>query len=168
MQDLLKNELRDLYSAERQLIKALPRLAKAATSDTLREAFENHLEETRGHAERLEEICAQLGIRPGGKKCKGMEGLIEEGKEILEEDAEDAVRDAALIAAAQKVEHYEMAGYGCAITYAEMLGEEDAVEMLKEILEEEKAADENLTGIAEGEVNEMALATGGEEEEEED
>src|SRR6266478_476665 len=149
LQDLYLEELKDLYSAENQLIKALPKMAKAASSAELRTAFEDHLEETRGQVERLERIFKKLDASPKGKKCKAMEGLIEEGKEVMEEDAEAAILDAALIGAAQRVEHYEMAGYGCARTYARLLGYEDAAELLQETLNEEGAADKKLTELAE-------------------
>ena len=153
LEDLWVHELRDLYSAENQLIKALPKMAKAASSDELREAFESHLEETKEHSRRLEQIFEEIGVSSRGKKCKGMEGLIEEGKEILDEDAEDTVKDAAIIAAAQRVEHYEMAGYGCARTYAQILGHQEAAELLQQTLDEEGAADKKLTEIAESSIN---------------
>jgi ferritin-like metal-binding protein YciE len=153
LHDLYVNELKDLYNAESQLLKALPKMAKAADSPELRAAFEEHLEVTRGQVSRLETIFTDLGVSPKGKKCKAMEGLIEEGKEILEEDADPAVRDAALIAAAQKVEHYEMAGYGCVRTYARQLGYDDAAALLQETLDEEGEADKTLTGLAESVVN---------------
>jgi ferritin-like metal-binding protein YciE len=148
LHDLFVDELKDLYSAETQLTKALPKMAKAASSDELREAFESHLKETEGQIERLDKIFKGLDASPKGKKCKAMEGLVEEGKEAIELDAEDTVRDAALIAAAQRVEHYEMAGYGTVRTYAQLLEMDDAVELLQETLDEEGAADEKLTGIA--------------------
>lgn len=163
LQDLLVDHLKDLYSAENQLIKALPKMAKAATSADLSAGFKAHLEETRGQAERLERICEQLGVTPKGKKCAAMEGLVEEGKEVMEEDMEPAVRDAALIAAAQKVEHYEIAAYGTAREWAEQLGLADAAELLQETLDEEKATDEKLTELARQEVNQKA--EDGEEEE---
>src|SRR4051794_19802389 len=126
LKELYVNELRDLYSAENQIIKALPKMAKAASSDELREAFEEHLEQTKGQVERLDQIFERLEMSSRGPKCKAMEGLIEEGKELLEEkDVEEAVLDAALIGAAQRVEHYEIAGYGCARTFARLLGEEE-------------------------------------------
>ena len=148
LHDLFVDELKDLYSAENQLTKALPKMAKAASSDELREAFESHLKETEGQIKRLDKIFKKLDASPKGKKCKAMEGLVEEGKEAIELDAEDVVRDAALIAAAQRVEHYEMAGYGTVRTYAQLLEMEDAVELLQETLDEEGAADEKLTKIA--------------------
>jgi ferritin-like metal-binding protein YciE len=147
--DLLEDELRDLYNAENQLVKALPKLAKVASPGELKEAFTSHLKETEGHVQRLEEIGESLGICMGGKKCKAMEGLVAEGKEILDEDGEPAVIDAALIGAAQRVEHYEMAGYGTARAMAERLGHKDVVDLLQLTLDEERAADEKLTQIAE-------------------
>lgn len=153
LHELYVEELRDLYNAENQLLKALPRMAKAVTSEQLRAAFEEHLEVTRGQVERLEEIFKALGEKPTGKKCVAMEGLIEEAKELLAEDAAPGVLDAALISAAQKVEHYEMAGYGCVRTYARLLGYEEAAELLQETLNEEGEADEKLTELAESEIN---------------
>ena len=147
LKDLYIDELKDLYSAENQLVKALPKMAKAATSPDLRAGFEDHLEQTKNHVQRLETIFQQLGESPKGKKCKGMEGLIEEGSEAIEE-YEGELLDAALIGAAQRVEHYEMAGYGCVRTYADLLGETKAVALLQKTLDEEGAADEKLTAIA--------------------
>src|SRR5207247_2709363 len=129
LQDLLLHELKDLYSAETQIVKALPKMAKAASSEELRTAFEEHLEETKKQVERLEQIFERLGTSGRGKKCKGMEGLLEEGKEIIDEDGDDMVKDAALISAAQHVEHYEIAGYGCARTFASLLGPEESAEL---------------------------------------
>jgi ferritin-like metal-binding protein YciE len=146
--DLLVEELKDLYSAENQLLKALPKMAKAATSDDLVSAFETHYEQTQGHVERLDKIGKQLGESMKGKKCKAMEGLIEEGKEIMEEDADAAILDLALIGAAQKVEHYEIAGYGTVRTLAELVGENDVASILQETLEEEGETDKLLTSIA--------------------
>lgn len=168
LHDLLIMELKDLYNAEKQLVRALPRMAKNATSEALQEAFEDHLEETRGQVERIEQVCELLEARPSGKKCRGMEGLIEEGKEIFDEEADDMVRDAALILAAQKIEHYEIAAYATAITWAELLGEEEVASLLRETLAEEEGADEKLNEIAEGEVNEAAAESGEEEEGDED
>lgn len=148
--DLLIEELKDLYSAENQLLKALPKMAKASTSDELREAFATHLEQTEGHVERLNKIGEQLGETMKGKKCKAMEGLVEEGKEIMEEDAEPAMMDLALIGAAQKVEHYEIAGYGTARTLAEIAGEDEVAQILQETLDEEGETDKLLTEIATG------------------
>lgn len=160
LDDLFVDELRDLYSAENQIIKALPKMIKAASSAELRNAFEEHLQQTKEHAQRLEQIFDQLDASPKGKKCKGMEGLIEEGKEIIEDAVEPSVCDAALIAAAQRVEHYEMAGYGCARTYANMLGKEDAAGLLQQTLAEEKETDEKLTHIAEDAINVQAVGAG--------
>jgi ferritin-like metal-binding protein YciE len=166
LQDLLVDELKDLYSAENQLVKALPKMAKAANNAELRAGFEEHLEQTRGHVKRIEEVCQQLEVTPKGKKCAAMEGLIEEGKELMEEDAAPAVLDAGLIAAAQKVEHYEIASYGTVCAWAKMLGFEEAVALLEETLEEEKATDEKLNTLAEETVNEEAHASAEGEEEE--
>jgi ferritin-like metal-binding protein YciE len=150
------DELRDLYDAEKQLTKALPKMAKASTSEELRAAFEAHLEETQGHVQRLEQIFEQLDEKPTGKKCAAMAGLIKEGDEIASE-VDPPVRDAGLIAAAQKVEHYEISGYGSARTHGQLLGIDEAVELLEETLNEEKAADEKLNELAVGSVNEEAL-----------
>ena len=153
LNDLLIDELKDLYSAENQLIKALPKMAKAANSENLSAAFTDHLEETRGQVERLEKIFTILEGTPKGKKCKAMEGLIEEGKEVMEEEYEPAVMDAALIGAAQRVEHYEIAGYGTARTLATLLGHDEVAELLQETLDEEGNADKKLTDLAESEIN---------------
>jgi ferritin-like metal-binding protein YciE len=166
LRDLFVNELKDIYNGENQILKALPRLAKAAESAELRNAFEKHLRETEGQVKRLERIFERLGERPTGKRCKGMEGLVEEGKDILEEKGEDAVVDAALIAAAQKVEHYEIASYGCLITYAGLLGDREAEKLLKQTLGEEEATDKKLTELGEGGINQAAVAAGGGGEEE--
>ena len=160
LRDLFVNELKDMYNAENQIVKALPRLAKAAEATELRNALEKHLRETETQVQRLERIFERLGERPTGKRCKGMEGLIEEGKEILKEKGEDAVRDAALIAAAQKVEHYEIASYGCLITYAGLLGDRDAEKLLQQTLAEEEVADKKLTELGEGGINQAAVAAG--------
>jgi ferritin-like metal-binding protein YciE len=160
--DLLVEELKDLYSAENQLIKALPKMAKAANSEELREAFETHLQETEEHAARLEKIGEQLGESMKGKKCKAMEGLVAEGKEIMEEDAVPTMLDLALIGAAQKVEHYEIAGYGTARTLAELAGESDVAETLQETLDEEGKTDKLLTEIA-MELNVESAASGEED-----
>jgi ferritin-like metal-binding protein YciE len=160
LKELYIDELRDIYSAENQLVKALPKMAKAATSDELRSGFEEHLEQTKGHVQRLEKIFSELSEKPSGKKCKGMEGLIEEGKEMIEEDElEDEARDAGLISAAQRVEHYEIAAYGCVRTYATILGEENAASLLEQTLTEEKETDEKLTELAEN-INVEAAKTG--------
>jgi ferritin-like metal-binding protein YciE len=156
LKDLLADELKDLYSAETQLVTALPKMAKAATNPDLKAGFEEHLEQTKGHVNRLEEICEQLDIAPKGKKCAAMEGLIEEGKELIEEDAGTSILDAGLIAAAQKVEHYEIASYGSVRTWAEQLGLEEVVQLLQETLDEEKETDEKLTQLAVSAVNEEA------------
>jgi len=147
LRELYIDELKDLYSAENQLIKALPKMAKAASSDDLRSGFEEHLEQTKGHVQRLETIFGQLKENPKGKKCKAMEGLIEEGSEAISE-YEDAVLDAALIGAAQRVEHYEMAAYGTVRAFAEELGETEQASLLSETFEEEKQTDEKLTTLA--------------------
>jgi len=148
LRDLFVDELKDLYSAEHQLLKALPKMAKAATSPQLKRAFESHLKETKGQVERLDQVFADLDVSPKGKKCKAMEGLVEEGAEWMEEDADPDVMDAGLIAAAQRVEHYEMAGYGCVRTYAQLLGEDKAATLLQKTLDEEGAADKKLTELA--------------------
>jgi ferritin-like metal-binding protein YciE len=148
LKELYIDELKDLYSAETQLVKALPKLAKGAASDELRQGFEEHLEQTKGHVERLEQIFEALGESPKGKKCKGMEGLIAEGSEVTEEDYEGNILDAALIGAAQRVEHYEIAGYGTVRAMAEVLGEDEHVSLLTETLNEEKETDEKLTELA--------------------
>jgi len=149
LEDLYVEELQDLYSAETQLLKALPKMAKAASSAELQSAFEDHLEQTKEHVARLEQIFENYDANPKGKKCNGMEGLIKEGDEIINEDMEDEVRDAGLISAAQRVEHYEMAGYGCVATYAKLLGKEDEADLLHQTLEEEEETDETLTDLAE-------------------
>lgn len=148
LEKLFIDELKDLYSAENQIIKALPKMMKAATSPDLKAAFAEHLEQTRGQVTRLTEILGALGQKPGGKKCKAMEGLIEEGKEMIEEGGDPHALDAALISAAQKVEHYEMAGYGCARTYARLLGHREHAETLQTTLNEEGNTDKLLTKIA--------------------
>ena len=153
LNDLLHHELKDLYSAENQLVKALPKMAKAATNADLKAGFEEHLEQTKGHVERLDQIGEQLGMKLTGHKCKAMEGLIEEGAELIGEDAEDSVRDAGLIGAAQRVEHYEMAGYGTCRTWARLLGYENQAQLLQMTLDEEKQTDLDLTDIAESTVN---------------
>jgi len=149
LHDVYVEQLKDLYSAETQLIKALPKMAKAATSPDLAQGFEDHLEQTKGHANRLEQIFEKLEEEPTGKKCKAMEGLIKEGAEAIEENASPAAKDALLIAAAQRVEHYEMAGYGSVKTYANLLGEDEAAALLEQTLQEEVETDEKLTEAAE-------------------
>src|SRR5580700_8161337 len=148
LKHLYVEELKDLYSAENQTVKALPKMIKAATSEDLRAGFEEHLEQTKGHVSRLEEIFKALGESPKGKKCKGMEGLIKEGGEMIEEDPAPEELDAGLISAAQRVEHYEIAGYGCVSTYAKLLREDTAESLLRQTLEEEKETDEELTDLA--------------------
>lgn len=156
LHNLYVDQLKDLYSAEKQLVKALPKMAEAASNSQLREAFQSHLEETRGHVERIEHIFDSLDDTPGGEKCKGMEGLIEEGSEVLEKRGKAEIKDTALIAAAQRVEHYEMAGYGAARALAQHLGYSDAAELLQQTLDEEGQADKKLTSIAEGAMLETA------------
>lgn len=158
LHDLYVDELKDLYSAEHQLLKALPKMAKAASAPQLAKAFTDHLEETRGQVERLEKIFKKLDVSPKGKTCKAMEGLLEEGKEVMDEDADPTVMDAALIAAAQRVEHYEMAGYGCVRTFARLLGDEQAADLLQKTLDEEGAADKKLTKLAETVINVEAVS----------
>ena len=164
--DLLVEELKDLYSAENQILMALPKMAEAATSEELREAFETHLKETETQVERLDTIGKKLGETMKGKKCKAMEGLVEEGKEIMEEDATPAMLDLALIGAAQKVEHYEIAGYGTARTLAELSDENEVAELLQETLDEEGNTDKLLTEIASGINLETAAAADAEEDKE--
>lgn len=148
LRELYVDELKDLYSAEKQLTKALPKMAKAASSEELSTGFEEHLEQTKGHVQRLEQIFNMLGEKAGGKKCKGMEGLVAEGAEIMGEDLSEEVMDAALISAAQRVEHYEMAGYGTVAAYADLLGESKQASLLRQTLEEEKETDQKLTGLS--------------------
>jgi ferritin-like metal-binding protein YciE len=155
------DELRDAYDAEKQLIKALPKLAKASTSAALRTAFLDHLEETRGHVSRLEQVFASIGERARGKHCDGIAGIIEEGKAIMEEDLDHATLDACLIAAGQRSEHYEMAAYGTLAAWARVMGHREAARVLDGILEEEKAADQNLNTLAEGGINAQAVAPNG-------
>jgi ferritin-like metal-binding protein YciE len=166
LREALVEEIRDLYNAEKQLVKALPKMAKGAESDELREAFEAHLEETEGQVTRLERVFELLDEKPRGKHCAGMAGIVEEGSEKLQEDIEGSVLDAMLIASAQKVEHYEISAYGTAMAWAEALGLNDVVQVLNETLEEEKAADEKLSALAESGINQAATA--GESEESED
>ncbi len=153
LEDMYMDLLKDLYSAEKQLVKALPKLAKSANTSDLQDAFQEHLKQTEGHVDRIERIFSDMGGSPRGKKCVGMEGLVEEGSEIMKEDAEPQVRDAGLIAAAQKVEHYEIASYGTARTWANRLGYHDAAQLLQQTLDEESMANEKLTHIAESHVN---------------
>jgi ferritin-like metal-binding protein YciE len=165
LMELYVDELKDLYDAENRLVKALPKVAKAATSEKLRSAVEQHLEQTRGHVDRLKEIFDNMGEKATGKKCAGMMGILKEGEEIMEEDYEGEAMDAALISAAQRVEHYEIAAYGCVRTWAELLGENEASNLLEKTLEEEKETDEKLTELAE-EINVKAKEIGSEEGEE--
>jgi len=157
LQTLFISELRDLYSAENQLLKALPKMAKGASSTELKDAFEKHLEQTKGHVARLEELFEQLDESPKGKTCHGMKGLIQEGSEILQEDGEDSVLDAGIIVAAQKVEHYEIASYGSVRTFADLLGKDGAARLLQSTLDEESETNEILNRLAEGIVNPEAL-----------
>ncbi len=149
LRELYVNELKDLYNAETQLVKALPKMAKASSNAELRQGFEEHLRQTSEHVSRLEQIFEMLGEKASGKKCLGMEGLVKEGAETMSEDYEDAVMDAAIIGAAQRVEHYEIAGYGTARAFAELLGENEHISLLEQTLQEEKETDEKLTQLAE-------------------
>jgi ferritin-like metal-binding protein YciE len=166
LEALLQDEMKDIYDAEKQLTKALPKLAKKASAPELKEALEAHLEETEQHIERLEQAFEQLGMPARGKKCEGMKHLIDEGNDLISDAEDDAARDAVMIAAAQKVEHYEIASYGTIRTWANLLGKNDVAALFEDTLEEEKEADQKLTTIAESFVNEEAVE-GGEEEEEE-
>ena len=157
LQDLYIDELRDLYNAENQLLKALPKMAKGASSSELKEAIEEHLQQTKGHVDRLQQIFDQLDESPKGKTCHAMKGLIEEGSEVLDQAGEESVLDAGIIAAAQKVEHYEMASYGTVRTFADLLNQNDASALLQETLDEESAANEKLNNLAEGIINPEAL-----------
>jgi ferritin-like metal-binding protein YciE len=169
LHDAWLDELRDLYNAEKQITKALPRLAKAANNATLADVFESHLQETLGQIERLEQVFKLVGESARGKTCKGMTGILDEGKELMEEDFDEATTDATLIAAAQKVEHYEIASYGTVIAWAEAMGHDEAATLLQETLDEEEAADEKLTAFAESGINEQAanVAHGQEDENQE-
>ena len=172
LHDLMIHELKDLYSAERQLVAALPKMAKAANSDELRTALEKHLGETEEQVSRIEQIMESFGESPRGQKCQGMEGLVEEGKSMIKEDADPDVMDAGIIVAAQKVEHYEIATYGAVCEYARMMGHTEALALLQQSLDEEKNADETLNKLAEGGINALAErdangAMGDEEESEE-
>jgi ferritin-like metal-binding protein YciE len=168
LHDAFVDELRDAYDAEKQLTKALPKMAKAASSPKLRAAFESHLEETRGHVTRLEEVFASLDEKARGKHCDGIEGIIEEGKSVMEEDFDDATMDACLIAGGQRAEHYEMAAYGSLIAWARVMDHTNAADLLQETLDEEKAADEKLSSLAEGGINQEAADTAQPEGEDED
>jgi len=156
LEDLLIDQLKDLYNAEAQLTKALPKMAKAATNPELKQAFQKHLSQTQEHVSRLEQVFESLGAKAKGKTCYAMKGLVEEGAEAISEDATDSVRDAALIAAAQRVEHYEIAGYGTVRTYAESLGHKEAASILQQTLDEEGETNKLLTELAESCVNELA------------
>ena len=160
LEKLFLEELKDIYNAEKQITRALPRMAKAAESPELQQAFTKHLKETEGQIQRLERVFKELGQAARGKKCKGMEGLLEEGKEMMEEEGEPQVVDAALISAAQKVEHYEIAAYGCLRTYAELLGFSEAAQLLQQNLQEEEAADKKLTQLGESGINQAAATAG--------
>jgi ferritin-like metal-binding protein YciE len=168
LKELYIDELKDLYSAETQLLKALPKMAKAASSDELRQGFEEHLEQTIGHVERLEKVFKTLSESPKGKTCKGMQGLIQEGAEVMDEDFEGSLMDAALIGAAQRVEHYEIAAYGTVCAFAKELGESDQAMLLNETLDEEKETDEKLTELAEQINTQANEGEGNEGDEEED
>ena len=157
LKDLFILELKDLYSAEKQIIKALPKMGKAASNADLKAGFAKHLEETREHAVRLEKLLAKHKQTTRGPKCKGMEGVLKEGDEMIEEEADEEVRDAGLISAAQRVEHYEMAGYGCARTYAETLGDKECAKVLQQTLDEEQATDKKLTKLAKSTINLAAV-----------
>jgi ferritin-like metal-binding protein YciE len=157
LKTLYTNELRDLYNAENQLLKALPKMAKGASSEELKNAFQKHLEQTKSHVERLEEVFEEIGEKPKGKTCKAMKGLVEEGSEILHKEGEESVIDAGIIVAAQKVEHYEIAGYGSVRTFAQLLGKDRSVELLQTTLDEESETNETLNQLAEGIVNPEAL-----------
>jgi len=162
LEDLLVEELKDLYSAEKQLTKALPKMAKGANHEELKQAIQEHLTQTEEHVRRLEQCFEQLGQAPKAKKCQAMEGLIEEGAELLKQDADDDVKDAGIIAAAQKVEHYEIAGYGTVRAYAELLGHEDVVQLLQQTLDEEKETNEKLNDLAMSTINVEASSEEGE------
>jgi len=158
LEELFLLELQDTYDAEKQLVKALPKMAKAASSDQLRQAFENHLQETERQVERLESVFDEMGQKAKSKTCEAMEGLVTEGKEMIDAKGDDATRDAGLIAAAQKVEHYEIASYGCLVTWAQQLGKANVAEMLRQTLNEEKEADRKLNELAESRLNQQAQA----------
>ena len=170
LHDAFLDELRDSYDAEKQLTKALPKMAKAANSPELREAIESHLEETRQQVERLEQVFESLGEKPRGKHCDGIAGIIQEAQAVMQEDFDEPTADACLIASAQRAEHYEMAAYGTLVAWARAMGHDEAADLLQETLDEEKAADEKLNTLAEGGINEQAAegAQQSEEEEEEE
>jgi len=158
IKDLYIHELKDLYSAEKQLLKAIPKMAKAATNQELANGFREHLEQTKHHAERLEQVLKAHGQSTRGPKCRGMEGIVAEGAEMIEEEGDDEVKDAGLIAAAQRVEHYEMAGYGTARTYADLLKDQEGAKLLSQTFEEEKQTDEKLSKLAKSTINVQAAA----------
>jgi ferritin-like metal-binding protein YciE len=160
LRDAFVDELRDSYDSEKQLIKALKKMAKAAKADELRSAFESHLEETQGQVERLEQVFGLLDEKVKGKHCDGIAGIIEEGSSVMEEDFDDATMNACLIASGQRAEHYEMAAYGTLVAWARVLGEDEAADLLQQTLDEEKAADEKLSSLAEGGINEEAASPG--------
>ena len=160
LRDAFLDELRDAYDAEKQLLKALPKLAKRSSSDGLRKAFESHFDETKGQVKKLEQVFASLDEKVRGKHCDGIAGIIEEGKSVMEEDFDDETMDACLIAAGQRAEHYEMAAYGTLVAWARSMGHEEAAVLLEQILDQEKTADEKLTQLAEGGINESAAPSG--------
>ncbi|MGE3275196.1 MAG: ferritin-like domain-containing protein [Vicinamibacterales bacterium] len=166
LHDAFVDEVRDLFDAEKQLVKALPKLAKNASSDELRSALEEHLEETRNHVSRLEQVFEALGQKPRGKHCAGIAGIIEEGGEVLEQEGDDDVLDAMIIASAQRTEHYEMAAYGTVVAWAEALDMPESARLLQQTLDEEKAADQKLSKLAEQGINQAARAGESDEEEE--
>ena len=165
---LFEDELRDVYDAEKQILKALPKIIKAASSDELRQALSSHLEETRGQVERLEQAFESLDLKPKGKHCAGMAGILEEGSDLLEEDGDEAVLDAGFIAGCQRVEHYEITAYGTLMAWAKLLGYRDAFNLLKANEQEEKAADAKLSKIAESSINQQAMSAGQESGEDEE
>ena len=167
LKDLLVDNLKDLYSAEKQILATRNKVVKAIDNEELKEAFEMHMQETEEQKSRLEQILERMGERAGGKKCKGMEGLIEENKELLEEDAEPEVLDAGLIVGLQKIEHYEIAGYGSAVTFAKLLGDEESAKLLAKTLDEEERTDKKLSEIAESAIN-LQAAEGADEDEEDE
>jgi ferritin-like metal-binding protein YciE len=157
LDELLQHELKDLYSAEKQLLEALPKMAEKASDPKLKEQFQSHLEETKAQKERIEKVCELLGISPGRMKCKAMEGLIEEGEDMIDENATPETKDAGLIASAQRIEHYEISGYGTAAHFAERLGHTEAFELLNQTLKEEQNADTKLNKLAKGSINKKAM-----------
>jgi len=158
LEELFEHQLKDLYSAEAQLIEALPKMVKAAHDSKLKKAFEGHLEETKTHKQRIEEICEELSIKPGGEKCKAMEGLVKEAQSMIDEKADPDVKDAGLIAEAQRVEHYEISGYGTAVRFAKELGHDSIAKKLQKTLDEEYKADQKLDDLAEQRINKKAKA----------